>query len=135
MPGPATAFVTGQLGAGVSAVAIVVARVLRGRFPDGVRHVRLQGLNADARLDDVIAAKLVFHSLGGDARPGLGAGSLPRGAGRPRGTARAGRRTGRLTRRQVDTCAADVRDHRDLATVPRATSTPELFGSLWCTPC
>jgi tetratricopeptide (TPR) repeat protein len=68
--GCATAFVTGQLGAGVSAVAIEVAHALRDRFPGGVRHVKLNGLDKDARLDDVIAAKQVCHSLGETPIPG-----------------------------------------------------------------
>jgi hypothetical protein len=68
--GSATAFVTGQLGAGVSAVAIEVARALRDRFPGGVRYVDLRGLDEQARRDDVDAAKLVCHSLGEMPVPG-----------------------------------------------------------------
>lgn len=68
--GSATAFVTGQLGAGVSAVAIEVARALRDRFPGGVRFVDLRGLDEHARRDDVDAAKLVCHSLGETPVPG-----------------------------------------------------------------
>jgi hypothetical protein len=68
--GSATAFVTGQLGAGVSTVAIEVARALRDRFPGGVRYVDLRGLDEQARRDDVDAAKLVCHSFGEMPVPG-----------------------------------------------------------------
>jgi len=66
----ATAFITGQLGAGVSAVAIETARTLADQFPGGVRYVDLQGMNEDARKSEVDVARLVCHSLGAPASPG-----------------------------------------------------------------
>lgn len=66
--GRATAFLAGQLGAGVSAVALETAHVLADRFPGGVRYVDLLGLNARRSAADV--AKLVCHSVGVTPEPG-----------------------------------------------------------------
>ncbi|MCC8246577.1 toll/interleukin-1 receptor domain-containing protein [Saccharothrix luteola] len=72
--GRATAFLTGQLGAGVSAVAIEAAHVLADRFPGGVRYVDLLGL--DARRAPSGVAKLVCHSVGVTPEPGAEAAHL-----------------------------------------------------------
>jgi hypothetical protein len=66
--GRATAFLTGQLGSGVSAVAVEAAHVLADRFPGGVRYVDLLGLDAKREAADV--AKLVCHSVGVTPEPG-----------------------------------------------------------------
>jgi hypothetical protein len=72
--GRATALLTGQLGAGVSAVAVEAAHVLADRFPGGVRYVDLLGLDAKRAAADV--AKLVCHSVGVTPEPGAEAAHL-----------------------------------------------------------
>ncbi|MEU4442454.1 toll/interleukin-1 receptor domain-containing protein [Actinosynnema sp. NPDC050801] len=72
--GRATALCTGQLGAGVSAVAVEAAHVLADRFPGGVRYVDLLGL--DARREAADVAKLVCHSVGVTPEPGAEAAHL-----------------------------------------------------------
>ncbi|GAB2962748.1 TIR domain-containing protein [Saccharothrix stipae] len=72
--GRVTALCTGQLGAGVSAVAVEAAHVLADRFPGGVRYVDLLGL--DARREAADVAKLVCHSVGVTPEPGAEAAHL-----------------------------------------------------------
>jgi hypothetical protein len=68
--GAATAFVTGQLGAGVSTVAIETAHALAGEFPGGVLYVDLRGMNEAARRDKADVARLLCYALGGTPTPG-----------------------------------------------------------------
>lgn len=68
--GAATALVTGQLGAGVSAVAIETARALAGEFPGGTVYVDLRGMDESARRDKADVARLVCYGLGGSPTPG-----------------------------------------------------------------
>ncbi|MCE6999023.1 toll/interleukin-1 receptor domain-containing protein [Saccharothrix sp. S26] len=72
--GRATVLLTGQLGAGVSAVAVEAAHVLADWFPGGVRYVDLLGLDAKREAADV--AKLVCHSVGVTPEPGAEAAHL-----------------------------------------------------------
>ncbi|WP_410594028.1 TIR domain-containing protein [Amycolatopsis sp. lyj-23] len=68
--GAATAFVTGQLGVGVSTFAIETARALTDDFPGGVLYIDLRGMDESARRDQTDVAKLLCYSLGESPTPG-----------------------------------------------------------------